>query len=263
MQLSQVLHGGGSLRQQTRSSRRKATRLVSGFEALTARYGAESIHEAANANPGERSTKVLDDCIEAAEMPKIILHAPVAVDAMRLHRSPLDSPWQLAMGAARDLRHRLALPLGPIRNTRLGEILGINVDHLRTRHHTSFDIPCAVRLRQDTDSGSKLALRRGWSHYRRFDLSRSLGDIIWSSDDALGPLSDAKSERQKFQRAFAQGFLCPFPDLQAYIDTNHPVDDDIHTAARHFHVSERMIQATLYNNGVLDWASFEQMVDAS
>ena len=86
---------------------------------------------------------------------------------------------------------------------------------------------------------------------------------MWSGDDALGPLSAAKSERQKFQRAFAQAFLCPFADLQGYIDTEEPGEDDIHAAARHFHVSERLIHATLYNNHIIDQASFEQMVDAA
>ena len=39
----------------------------------------------------------------------------------------------------------------------------------------------------------------------------------------------------------------------AYIDTEEPSEDDIHAAARHFHVSERLIRATLYNNpGILE-----------
>ena len=76
-------------------------------------------------------------------------------------------------------------------------------------------------------------------------------------------MSAAKSERQKFQRAFAQAFLCPFADLLAYINTEEPTEEDIHAAARHFHVSERLIQATLYNNHLIDQAAFEQMVDAA
>ena len=72
-----------------------------------------------------------------------------------------------------------------------------------------------------------------------------------------------KTERQKFQRAFAQGFLCPFDDLRAYINTDEPGEDDIHAAARHFHVSERLIEATLISNHVIDRGSFGQMVDAA
>ena len=237
--------------------------LVGGLEALMDRYGTEPLQEAALAHQGEHATVVLDGCIEAAESSNVLVQAPFAADKFQIDRSSLQPPWLLAVNAADRVRHWLGVPAGPLRNTRLSEIVGINVDHLKTKRRSSFNIPYALRLRNDTSRGSKLALRSAWSHSRRFELSRSLGDIIWSGDDALGPLSAAKSERQKFQRAFAQAFLCPFPDLQAYIDTDEPGEDDIHAAARHFHVSERLIQATLYNNHVIDQASFEQMVDAA
>ena len=237
--------------------------LIRGFEALTDRYGAEPLQEAALAHQGAHATAVLEDCIEAAERSNVVVRAPFEVEDIQIDRSPPQPPWSLAVNTADRLRHRLGVPSGPLRNTRLSEIVGINVDHLKTPRRTSFDIPYALRLRDDASRASRLALRSAWSHSRRFELGRSLGDIIWSGDDALGPLSAAKSERQKFQRAFAQAFLCPIADLQAYIDTEEPGEDDIHAAARHFHVSERLIQATLSNNHVIDHASFEQMVDAA
>ena len=235
--------------------------LVGGLEALTERYGSEPLQEAALAHQGEEATEVLETCIEAAECSNVLVRAPFPFDTIETNRSSLQPPWRLAVGAANQLRHWLGVPPGPIRNTRLSEIVGTNVDCLKTRRRSTFDIPYALRLRRET--GSRLALRSTWSHTRRFELCRSLGDIIWSRDDAMCPLSAAKSERQKFQRAFAQGFLCPFADLQAYIDTDEPGEDDIHAAARHFHVSERLIEATLLSNHVIDQASFEQMVDAS
>ncbi len=238
--------------------------LVGGLEALTERYGSEPLQEAALAHQGEEATEVLETCIEAAESSNVVVRAPLAFDTLdnvEIDRSSLQPPWRLAVRAANQLRYWLNVPPGPIRNTRLSEIVGINVDSLKTKRRSTFDIPYALRLRQET--GSRLALRSTWSHMRRFEICRSLGDIIWSRDDAMCPLSAAKSERQKFQRAFAQGFLCPFADLQAYIDTDEPGEDDIHAAARHFHVSERLIEATLFNNHVIDQASFEQVVDAS
>ena len=238
--------------------------LVDGLETLTERYGSEPLQEAALAHQGERATEALNNCIEAAESSNVLIRAPFAfdtLDPLEVDRSSPQPPWLLAVGAANQLRHWLNVPPGPIRNTRLSEIVGTNVDYLGTKRRSTFDIPYALRLRQET--GSKLALRSTWSHTRRFELCRSLGDIIWSRDDAMGPLSAAKSERQKFQRAFAQGFLCPFDDLRAYINTDKPGEDDVHAAARHFHVSERLIETTLVNNQVIDQASFEQMVDVS
>ena len=238
--------------------------LVDGLETLTERYGSEPLQEAALAHQGERATEAINNCIEAAESSNVLISAPFAFDTLdpiKVGRSSLQPPWRLAVRAANQLHHWLNVPPGPIRNTRLSEIVGTNVDYLGTKRRSTFDIPYALRLRQET--GSKLALRSNWSHTRRFELCRSLGDIIWSRDDAMGPLSAAKSERQKFQRAFAQGFLCPFDDLRAYINTDKPGEDDVHAAARHFHVSERLIETTLVNNQVIDQASFEQMVDAS
>lgn len=238
--------------------------LVDSLVALTERYGLEPLQEAALAHQGERATEALNDCIEAAKSSNVLIRSPIDFDTkgrIDVGRSSLEPPWRFAVRVANQLRHWLVVPPGPVRNKRLSEIIGTNVDCLRTKRQSTFDIPYALRLRQET--GSKLALQSAWSHTRRFELCRCLGDIIWSRNDAMGPLSAAKSERQKFQRAFAQGFLCPFADLQAYINTDKPDEDDIHAAARRFDVSERLIEATLVNNQVIDQASFEQMVDVS
>ena len=182
---------------------------------------------------------------------------------MELDDHLLRPPWKLAVGAARELRQRLGVPDGPIRNPRLSEVLDINVGRIATQGRGPRSVPYGLRLRNASGDANKLALRSRWSHGRRFELCRSLGDIIWSGNDALGPLSTAKSARRKFQRAFAQEFLCPFGDLRAYIPSEDPTDDDIHAAARYFHVSERLIQTTLVNHAVIDRETFDQMVEAA
>ena len=237
--------------------------LVSFCEGMTGRYGRQGIEEAAVAHQGPGCATALQRSIAAAETSNVVMRAPRAVHEIRIDRTTLAPPWQLAVDAARDSRRQLQVPPGPIRNTRLSELLSLNVDQLATRHRSNGEIPYALRLRMETGKGNRLALRSRWSHGRRFELCRSLGDVIWSRDDPMAPLSRAKSERQKFQRAFAQEFLCPFDDLRAYIPTDVPTEDDVHAAARHFHVSERMIQTTLVNHNVIDRESFEQMVEAA
>ena len=237
--------------------------VVSEYEAMSERFDAEGIEEAALALQGEHSATAFRDALRAAEASRVSLRAPSVISRIELDHHPLRPPWRLAIGAARELRQRLRVPAGPIRNPRLGEILDINVDRLATRRGRPASLPYGLRMRNDRGDGNKLALRSRWSHARRFELSRSLGDIIWSRNDALGPLSTAKSGRQKFQRAFAQEFLCPIDDLRAYIPNDDPTDDDIHAAARHFHVSERLIQTTLVNHNVIDRETFEQMVEAA
>ena len=239
--------------------------LVARLEALSEQYGSEPLQEAALAHQGKRAAEVLDNCIHAAESSNVLVGSPFSAetiaDPIYIDRDSFRPPCLLGVDAANKMRDWLGVPPGPIRNPRLSEIVGTNVDHLQTKRRSTFSIPYALRLREET--GSRLALRSAWSHTRRFELCRSLDDIMWSRNDDMGPLSAAKSERQKLQRAFAQGFLCPFADLQAYINTDEPGEDDIHAAARHFHVSERLIEATLISNHVIDRGSFEQMVDAA
>ena len=238
--------------------------LVARLEALSEQYGSEPLEEAALAHQGKLAAEVLENCIQAAESSNVLVRSPfpagTIADPTYIDRDSFQPPCLLGVDAANQMRDRLGVPPGPIRNPRLSEIVATNVERLKTKRRSTFDIPYALRLRQET--GSRLALRSTWPHTQRFELYRSLGDIIWSRDDAMCPLSAARSERQKFQRAFAQGFLCPFADLQAYIDTDEPGEDDIH-AARYFHVSERLIEATLISNHVIDRGSFEQIVDAA
>lgn len=237
--------------------------LVTDYETMSERFGIDSIEEAALARQGADSINALQDTLRAAEASKVTLRTPSTITRIELDHHPLRPPWRLAVRAASELRQRLRVPPGPIRNPRLSEVLGINIDRLATQRSWPPSVPYGLRLRNASGNVNRLALRSRWAHSRRFELCRSLGDIIWSGNDPLGPLSAAKSGRQKFQRAFAQEFLCPFDDLRAYIPHDHPTDDDIHAAARHFHVSERMIQTTLVNHDVIDRETFDQMVEAA
>ena len=128
--------------------------LVGGLEALTERYGSEPLQEAALAHQGEEATEVLETCIEAAESSNVLVRAPFSFDTLEINRSSRQPPWQLAVGAANQLRHWPGVPPGPIRNTRLSEIVGTNVDCLKTKRRSTFDIPYALRLREKLAAGS-------------------------------------------------------------------------------------------------------------
>ena len=237
--------------------------VVADYERMSERFGIESVEEAALAQQGGHSMDALQDTLRAAEASKVILRTPPTIARIQLDHHRLRPPWKLAVRAASELRQHLRVPPGPIRNPRLSEVLGINIDRLATQRVWPPSVPYGLRLRNASGNANRLALRSRWAHSRRFELCRSLGDIVWSGNDPLGPLSAAKSGRQKFQRAFAQEFLCPFDDLRAYIPNEDPTDDDIHAAARHFHVSERMIQTTFVNHDVIDRETFDQMVEAA
>src|SRR5207249_11948004 len=88
---------------------------------------------------------------------------------------------------------------------------------------------------------------------RRFAASRLLGDYLgFANQERLLPATHAKTARQKFQRSFAQEFLCPIDALLEKIQTTQPNEDDISEAATHFHVSPLTIRTTLVNHGQLE-----------
>jgi len=88
---------------------------------------------------------------------------------------------------------------------------------------------------------------------RRFAVSRLIGDSLhFNNDERLRPATKSKTSRQKFQRAFAQAFLCPIDALMDKVKTEEPDEDDIAKAAEYFNVSPLMIRTTLVNKGKLE-----------
>ena len=65
-------------------------------------------------------------------------------------------------------------------------------------------------------------------------------------------MTDAATDRQKFQRAFGQAFLCPIDGLRDHLGSRNPDDDWIEDMVRHFNVSSWLVRAALINHGVLN-----------
>ena len=225
-------------------------------------YGASGVEEAIVASQGAMAADALDEEIKIARNSKVVceLHDAVAAagDMSWESNKPI---WEIAEDAATAVRRGLGAQEGPLKNTRLEELLGTSKDHFRTRESRATKLHYGLRLRDGEDN--VVALRTRWSQGRRFELCRTLGDAIWSGNDALGPMTKTKTQRQKFQRAFAQSLLCPYDGLLAYVDTEEPTEDDIAAAARHFHVSERVIQTVLVNKGKIGREQFDEIVEAA
>ena len=111
----------------------------------------------------------------------------------------------------------------------------------------------ALGLRTGKSGTFDIYFDRPASTTRRFAVSRLLGDHLhFLNQERLLPATHAKTSRQKFQRSFAQEFLCPIDALLEKIQTAQPDEDDISEAAKHFHVSPLMIRTTLVNHGQLE-----------
>ena len=227
-------------------------------------YGHGGVEEAILASQGAMAADTLEEEIKVAKRSKVVckLHDAVAAagDIGWESNKPI---WEIAEEAATAVRRGLGAQEGPLKNTRLAELLNTSKDHFRARESEATKLHYGLRLREGDGEDNVVAMRARWSQGRRFELCRTLGDAVWSGNDALGPMTRTKTGRQKFQRAFAQSLLCPYGDLLAYINTEEPSEDDISAAARHFHVSERVIQTILVNKGEIGREQFDEMVEAA
>ena len=227
-------------------------------------YGYDGVEEAIVAIQGSGSADALDKEIELTKKSNVVcsFHDATAVVG-NVDRGGIEPIWKIAERAAKAVRSSLGANEGPLWNTRLAEIFNTSKDHFRARESGTTQHHYGLRLRKGDGNEHAVALSARWPQGRRFELCRTLGDAIWSGNDALGPMTRAKTGRQKFQRAFAQALLCPFEDLLAYINTAEPSEDDISAAGRHFHVSERVVKTVLVNKGVIGRRRFDELVEAA
>ena len=182
--------------------------------------GEAALDEAAVAAPGKRAAQILQDALEAAKHSEIVVDLSVT-DAFAPVGGPqlASPPWQLARVAARGVRSAIGIQRGPIRAQAFSDLLQTRAEELH-RPGTARLLPYSARLRHLGDK-HKVALQSANQRDRRFELSCSVADEIWIKSD-FGVMSKAKTDRQKFQRAFAQNFLVPYEDLCNHIDLENP-----------------------------------------
>ena len=163
-----------------------------------------------------------------------------------------DVPWKRARNAARIARGSWGLN-SKVDTSTLSQVFSIPQEEI-LQVDSNVPSPLTVGLRNDNipEQFGFLSNRRH-PNARRFAFARLVADHLTILDqERLLPATDSKTARQKFQRAFAQEFLCPFDDLMFRFDADAPTDDAIDEAAAYFEVSPRLVENALVNNGVLD-----------
>ena len=169
----------------------------------------------------------------------------------------LQAPWRRAESAASIAREKWDMRL-PVSTETFCDILGIrHPDFLRDKSGGQGSFMAGFREAGSTDR-FLASINSKYSTSRRFELARLVADHLAArEEDMLLPGTRSMTSRQKFQRAFAQEFLCPFTELEEYLGTKTPDSDDIYDAARHFDVSPLLIHTTLVNKGVLERETLE------
>ena len=230
------------------------SRLLDSLQEQMASYGTSAIREAAAASR-EQTISHVENLWAAARKSDMTVCVPHTDDIrQRLDTASghTDVPWQRAERAAWIAREVWDLDV-PIATNRLADLFSIR----RQRFSDELPIgqkPLAAGFRNpDTPDTLRFSWNRNHPTSRRFALARLVADhLIAPAADRLLPATRCVTSRQKFQRAFAQEFLCPFDALRAHFGAETPSGDAMDDAARHFNVSPLMIQTILVNKGVLE-----------
>jgi hypothetical protein len=98
----------------------------------------------------------------------------------------------------------------------------------------------------------RAVLRARHPRARRFEVARLMAEAMLApADDRVLPITDARTARQKAQRAFAQELLCPVEGLVARLTLPAPHEAEIEAAADHYEVSEWVVVSALVNRGLV------------
>ena len=164
----------------------------------------------------------------------------------------LEIPWMKAEGAARIAKEVWSLE-APITIRELSDLFDFPPDQVMDGRSSNTVSHMAGFRASPTSNQLQTSLTSRYGTTRHFALARLVADHIATTEgEILLPVTGSLTSRQKFQRAFAQEFLCPFSDLEEYIGQDTPSRDTVNEAADHFNVSPLMIQTTLVNRAVLD-----------
>ena len=224
------------------------------------KYGTEAVQEVAAYSKGQaldhirllssgpRST---GDTVSVPDFHKV--RKAVQSQVNRHHHA-----WEQAERAAQEARRIWNITQGPISNETLRDLL--HADPLRAGQTSP---PLSAGIKDDDRSERfHVFLKPRGQNGRRFTMSRLLGDCLVSPEgETLMPATHTKSYRQRFQRAFAREFLCPFENLKEMVGTEAPSTDDIESAAEHFQVSEFTVTATLVSKGMLERDTLNDWTD--
>lgn len=222
--------------------------------------GERGVEEAAVSAPGAQAGMVLEAAIGAARASEIEVDLSIAdaVDPKLLAQNV--TPWRAGEEAARVIRRAIGKVEGPLDEGSLSKLASRSWAEIVDIRATAHDLPYAARL-ATVGQDAKLALQNQNPTDRRYEMARIVADQIWARGETFGVVSRAKTERQKFQRAFAQSLAVPFDELPQMIDFDDPTDEQIADAAERYVVRPSVVNTALRVKGVLPRESLSDRLE--
>jgi len=220
------------------------------LQALASEAGHQAIAEIAPACSGTDPEPILAKVVELA-------HATGTQAHLTRPRPPFqdtvgsDAPWARGRRLAQAARDAWGLQADRVLDETLSDILAFDVSVLDHHSKPDSELPLGLAVRRADSDRLNLLFRRRNRSGRRFEAARFLADhLIAADEDRWLPATDAKTARQKMQRAFAAEFLCPIGALQAQLNGNMS-SEAIEEASDYFGVSPLAVRSHLANNGLL------------
>lgn len=223
--------------------------LIGQFENLIPKAGHSSVTEIASIcavpDPGSAIQKIVALANSGGLEGKISLSIPAGY---KPDDSTLD--WQRGRDLARKIRHANGLNGEGLSDGDLADLVGVS--------STQFDgiesksrYPLGIAVREKSSEKLKFHIRKRYRTGRRFEMARFICDFLTADQsDSWLPVTDAKTARQRMQRAFAAEFLCPINALKDFLGDDFSTDA-VDDAAKHFGVAQVAIQTQLVNNKLL------------
>ena len=221
--------------------------IVNSLEQRISEGGEEALSEIAAACAGEDAASHFDAFLKQLDTPGV----PVSAPPLFPPSSPNTEPWQYGWELARQARREWNMPSGVISNPQLAELFSTRPAMLFTPPNETPHSPLGLAVKNGNPANLELRFRRPFPLSRRFETARFLCDyLLHPRNGHWLPVTDAKTARQKIQRAFAAEFLCPLEELLSFLDGDYsqPALDE---AGNHFSVSPLAVKSLLANNDVI------------
>lgn len=160
---------------------------------------------------------------------------------------PNEISWRRGVRLARNLRLSLGIPPGPVPRKTLEDLLQVKLPLPRTEW--SGEKGLQGGFQNGINNGrTALLMMTPREDNQRFLIAKLAGAALISpASEHVLTVSDSFTALQKFERSFAQEFLCPWKDLNDFTDDHGTDEDGIADAAKHFGVSEQLVLTTLVN----------------
>ena len=168
------------------------------------------------------------------------------------------APYERGRLLARDLRRALGFTSDPVSDAKLSELFGLT--ERRFENAPATGAPFGIAIREGRADRARLFFRRRNRPGRRFEAARFIADhLVTPPDEPWLPSTDAKTARQKLQRAFAAEFLAPIDALLGFLDDDFS-DEAVEDAGAEFGISSLAVRSHLVNNDILPLEALEKLI---